>query len=341
MARRYLPIVLFILATLLQACGDDPVLPPAMPLAAEPAVIARLHGAEPGAYDVTVIRDLVLSGTSDERDLQLNLYFPANGTAFPLILFSHGNWSTKDSYDRVIEHRVSHGYAVVAANHLDCCSAVKGIFNSLRYGQLGLIQGRIDDLSRLMDQIDQLERLAPAFAGKADASRIAAAGHSFGAFSAQQLGGARVFDPDQARYLSKRDGRINAVVALSPPGEMFDTITGGSWKTMEAPALVTTGTWDSEPRFWPDWRMHLLSFETAIPGDKYALVVDGADHYLGNLICRTQREAAPQEDALRMVQLVTTAFLDAYLNGNAAAAALLSDNRLKQTTDGFATLSRR
>jgi len=85
--------------------------------------------------------------------------------------------------------------------------------------------------------------------------------------------------------------------------------------------------------------MHLLSWETAIPGDKYALVTEGADHYLGNLICRPQREAPPQEDALRMLQIATTAFLDAYLKGDRAGATFLRGDRLRTSTGGFSRLS--
>ena len=181
-------LVVLALAFLCQACSDDPELPPASPLATEPSIIDKLHGAREGPHDITVIRDLTFPGTGEDSDILLNLYFPTAGQDFPLVLFSHGNWSDKDSYDRVIMHWVSHGYTVIAPNHLDCCSAVQGIFNSLRYGQVGLVQGRIDDLSRLLDGIDELDALAPGFAGKADSSRIAAAGHSFGAFSAQQLG---------------------------------------------------------------------------------------------------------------------------------------------------------
>ena len=85
-----------------------------------------------------------------------------------------------------------------------------------------------------------------------------------------------------------------------------------------------------------------MSWETARPGDKYALVVQGADHYLGNLICRTGRDATPQDDALRMVQIASTAFLDARLKGSEAAAAwLASSESLGQVTGGFAVLSRR
>jgi predicted dienelactone hydrolase len=337
-----LRLVLCLLLVMLTAgCGEDAPLPPAYPLAVSDSVVDKLYAANPGPYTQSAVRDLMLTGASDQRDIALNVYFPAQGEGFPLLLFSHGNWSDKDSYDRIIEHWVSHGYAVIAPDHLDCCSAVQGIFNSLRYGQLGLINGRVADLSRVLEELPAIEALAPAFAGKSDRTKLAVTGHSFGAFSAQQFGGAGAFDPDTERYLLNRDTRVKAIVAISPPGPMFDTITAGSWQQLQTPTLVSTGTWDIQPTFWPDWRSHLMSWETAIPGDKYALVTQGADHYLGNLICRTEREATPQTDALRMVQIVTTAFLDAYLKENTHAMVFLKGKSLAVQTAGFSRLNTR
>ncbi|MEH6580306.1 MAG: alpha/beta fold hydrolase [Halioglobus sp.] len=322
-------------------CSEDIPLPPANPLAVDDAIIDQLYGINPGPHAVSVVRNQTLSAASDQRDLLFNLYFPTAGSGFPLLLFSHGNWSDKDSYDRLIEHWVSHGYAVIAPNHLDCCGAPKGIFNSLRYGQLGLIEGRVDDLSRLLQELPAIEAIAPAFRGKADPSKLAVTGHSFGAFSAQQFGGAAAFDPDQQKYLPHRDPQVKAIVALSPPGPMFDTITADSWLELETPTLISTGTWDIQPAFWPDWRMHLMSWETAIAGNKYALVTEGADHFLGNLICRTEREATPQTDALRMVHSASTAFLDAYLKDSTAARAFIDSDTIGEQSAGFSRLDTR
>jgi dienelactone hydrolase len=336
---RFVPILC--LSLTIAACGDDIPLPPVQPLVADETVLGKLPGANAGPHDVTSVRNLALPASSDQREIQLNLYYPTDGSGYPLLLFSHGNWSNKDSYDRVIEYWVSHGYAVVAPDHVDCCSAVQGIFNSLRYGQLGLIEGRVFDLKHLLASLPLLEQLDPGFAHKADPTRVALTGHSFGAFSAQQFGGAMAFDPDTEQYIPIDAPGVKAIVALSPPGPMFDTITAGSWQQLATPTLVTTGTWDVQPQFWPDWRMHLMSWETSLPGEKYALVIDGADHYLGSLICRPEREEPPQEHALRIVQMVSTAFLDAYLKGDTLAMDFIVGDQLAQSTDNFAYLSRR
>lgn len=65
------------------------------------------------------------------------------------------------------------------------------------------------------------------------------------------------------------------------------------------------------------------------------------DHYLGNLICRLDREEAPQHDALLMVNAVSTAFLDAHLKSNTQALNILHSDVLSQLTGGFSQISRR
>ena len=122
---------------------------------------------------------------------------------------------------------------------------------------------------------------------------------------------------------------------------MFDNITGESWLKVNKPMLITTGTWDSNKQFWPDWRAHKLSFDTAQPGQNYVLVTQGADHYLGNLICTLDREAAPQFDALNSLNATTTAFLDAYLKNNKEAANFISGDELSELTRGFSVIERR
>ena len=278
---------------------------------------------------------------TDDRELDVNIYFPEAEGKYPLLLFSHGNWSDKDSYDVVIQHWVSHGYVVIAPNHLDCCNMLMGLVNSIRYGQMGLVEARIDDFIFMLDHLDEVEGSSQGLAGKIDATRIAATGHSFGAFTSQQFAGAGITDIDNGKDVFFRDERIKVVVAISPPGPMFDMITEKSWLAVDKPMLVTTGTWDSEPTYFPDWRVHKLSHDTAMTGEQYALITQGADHYLGNLICRLERKEAPQHDALKMINATTLAFLDAYLKDNPEGKAFINDDTLSSVTGGFSILERR
>ncbi len=324
----------------LSGCGGDEVtLPPVTPLSASPDALATLYKAETGPLDVVARTDVHLA--LDDSELELSVFYPDAAGPFPILLFSHGNWSTKDKYNPVIEHWVSHGYVVLAPNHLDCCGMVNGIWNSVRFGQFGLIEERIRDFSRLLDHLPQVEQAVAGLAGKMDATRIAATGHSFGAFTTQQFGGAGTFNPETEEYVYFTDERIKAMVAISPPGPMFDVINENSWVNLQGPMMLTTGTWDSNAQFWPDWRAHKLSFDTAKPGQNYALITQGADHYLGNLICRPEREEPPQHDALKMLNSATTAFLDAYVKNSPEALAFVNSDSLQEVTNNFSQLQRR
>ena len=114
-----------------------------------------------------------------------------------------------------------------------------------------------------------------------------------------------------------------------------------SWKNMTIPQLVTTGTWDVEERFFRDWRLHAMSYERGAQGLNNLLVTEGADHYFGNLICRLQREAEPQQHALMVANAVSLAFLDAQLKGNQQAREFLESGTLRAVTEGFAQVSQR
>jgi predicted dienelactone hydrolase len=331
---------IFLLAMLISACGEEPERAPVQPLAASMAELSQLYGWKRGPWSVQVSTQLQIAHRLREQTLVFKVYYPdAAPGPLPLLLFSHGNWSSNENYDKLLHHWVSHGYVVVAPLHRDGNGGyLSGTVDLIRMGNLGLIQARVDDLKSLLDSLDEIEALVPV---TLDRKLIAATGHSFGAFNAQQLGGAMAWDDAAGSFVAARDARILAVVALSPPGPMFDEINADSWKQQVAPPLMTTGTWDSNAMFWPDWRAHLLSWKTAPVGEQYALVIQGADHYLGNLICRPELEETPQEDALALINSAVITFLDANLKNEPQAVQQLRSTRLQDVTQGYAVLKTR
>ena len=336
---------------LLCGCAEAPK-PPAAPLAVSPAALAQLYKWGAGPWPVRVARGLRVAQSEHEDELRFQVHYPAAGEAaalhrisdeaFPVLLFSHGNWSNNEKYDQLIRHWASHGYAVVAPLHPD---ADGGYFNAMidlfRLGRLGVIQARVGNLAEMLDALAEVEAQLPGLAGRLDTERIAATGHFPSAPSTPNNSAAP--GPLTAR---RKSGHRRGMDALRrwwrslPPGPMFDEINEDSWRTMDAPTLMTTGTWDVNA-FWPDWRLHKLSFDTAVAGHQYALVVQGADHYLGNLICRPERDEPPQHDALNMVNTLVVAFLDAYLKQSAAAQEFLQSFLRNDPTEGFAVLERR
>lgn len=332
-------LLLLAIPLTLTACTKDAPLPPAAPLAASAEQLASIPNIALGPYPVQ--KGEPVQWHIGEQDLRVRVVQPEGAGPFPLVIFSHGNWSDITKYDALLGHWASHGYIVIAPYHLDGGGAPRGIFNSLRKGNMGLIAGRVDDIKLVLDHLDELNAIAPGLAKRIDKTRIAVAGHSFGAFTAQQFGGAAAIDLKTGARSEGRDARVRAVIALSPPGEMFKIINPQSWLNVDMPMLVTTGTWDVNAHFWPDWRQHALSYDTAKPGLNWLLVVQGADHYLGNLICRPERKQPPQTDALRMINANAVTFLDAFVKGDASARAFLDTPPLQNLTGGFAALAHR
>ena len=328
---------------LLTACGKTVELPPAQPLQASAEQLAQIPGIASGPLAVSKSETLdwrVGGQTLRLRVVQPSLHSGGDGP-FPLVLFSHGFASDIDQYDAVLAHWASHGYISIAPYHRDGGGSLRAIFNSIVIGKAGLIDGRVADIELLLENLDALDAVLPGLAQRMDRTRIAVAGHSFGAFTAQQFAGARAIDPEDGSQITASEHGVRAVIALSPPGEMFGLINQQSWRSMHKPMLATTGTWDVDGRFVTDWRQHRLSFESAQPGNNWLLVIQGADHYLGNLICRTERDAEPQPDALRMVNAASLNFLNAQLRDDAAAAALLNRDYFGGPTGGFAHLELR
>ncbi|WP_160154728.1 alpha/beta fold hydrolase [Microbulbifer sp. ALW1] len=314
------------------------VLAEAKPLPAD-TQLSAIYGLDPGPNPIKVIPAIHL--TTRDGPLTLTAFYPDTEGVYPLVLFSHGNFSNRRAYDRILRHWVSHGYVVLAPDHRDAGGLLNSILAMTRFGKDGVMQQRPRDLINILDNLNAIADQAAELDRRIDRNRVVAAGHSFGAFTAQMLGGADAAVPGGDRRLQERDGRFQAVVAFSPPGPMFEMVDEQSWQNMTVPQLVTTGTWDVEPRFFRDWRLHAMSYERGVEGLNSLLVTEGADHYFGNLICRLELDAEPQTDALRMANAVSLAFLDAEIKEVARARDFLASDTPALATAGFARLSRR
>jgi hypothetical protein len=74
----------------------------------------------------------------------------------------------------------------------------------------------------------------------------------------------------------------------------------------------------------------------APPGDKYAVITEGTDHYMGGLICNAKRGENPDYEAVAIVRSMTLAFLDAYIKQDAKARDFLKTVDVAASTSGKA-----
>ena len=82
----------------------------------------------------------------------------------------------------------------------------------------------------------------------------------------------------------------------------------------------------------------MSGYTLAPPGDKYYLVLENADHYLGGLICRENRGGKADPEAMQIVRMASIAFLNAYLKDDTAAKRFLQDTDFTRLTAGRAEL---
>lgn len=127
--------------------------------------------------------ETVINGRAS-RDAPVDI----NGGPWPVVIFSHGFPLNGPWYADLIEHLASHGFVVIAPEHVE----------RLRDGDeswLDLVPAAVDrpkDVASLLDFIERAAAGDPVFRGAIDPSRIAIAGHSYGGYTALAAGGARL-----------------------------------------------------------------------------------------------------------------------------------------------------
>ncbi len=127
---------------------------------------------------VVSVKPLVLSAPDRGEDLQVRVSAPATGSELPIIVFSHGFGWSLDGYGPLADYWAAHGFVVIQPTHLDS-RTLNLPPEDPRTPRIWRF--RVEDMKRILDQLDQLEASVPGLSGRLDRSRIAAAGHSWGA----------------------------------------------------------------------------------------------------------------------------------------------------------------
>ena len=304
------------------------------------------YKTEPGPYAFRVIGNHVLPAEDGQRSLRARIAYPQAEGPFPLVVFSHGFACYRESYSGLTDHWASHGYVVVQPEHPDCPTSPTRLRPQ---DATGIHYIRISDVERVLDALFAPGEEIPGLTGNIDYGRKVMAGHSFGGMIAQIIWGQPLKDPDTSESVSHALD-FDAAIIMSGPGPM-PQMADGAFTEMRGPMLVSGGTRDTRNAgdgvIYP-WEWRLLSYELSPPGNKYSVVLEDGDHYLGGQICRDDRGGpqnrggAPDVEGQTILAGVSTAFLDAWLLDDAAARQFLEEfDRHAGITGGRARFARK
>jgi len=283
-----------------------------------------------GDYAVEYVEDIVLNDAVQGRDVRLQVSWPKiaadDSQRFPVIVFSHGAFCYPQQYRNITDYWVSQGYVVILPNHLDSPNLGKMAPADIA----NLLPSRVRDMSFVLDSLDEIETLQPELAQVMDHSSSAVAGHSFGGMIAMIKSGLHMQNSDGEPVADYADPRFSAAVVMSGVGQMGPTpglpqvpyMAPDAFQGLTGPLLASGGTLDEgnvgTGEVFP-WQWRMSAYTQSPPGNKYSLVLEDADHYLGGLICRDNRGGPDDPDAVAVVRGVQTAFLDAYVKDVSSA----------------------
>ena len=266
---------------------------------------------------VVSVSPVVLAAPGRGEDLQVRVSAPTIGRSLPIVVFSHGFGFSMDGYGPLADFWAAQGFVVVQPTHLD--SVTLGLSpDDPRTPRIWRL--RIDDLKRVIDELDRIEASVPGLGGRLDRGRIAATGHSYGATTASALLGARVLGSVGGDEEDMSDPRVTAGVLLCVPGEGGDDLTPFAAETfpfmhprfdaMTPSSLVVAGDQDQSPLSvrGPDWFTDAYALS---PGGKSLLTVFRAEHGLGGVHKSVGMPETPADnhEQVELVQRVTTAYL--------------------------------
>ncbi len=264
------------------------------------------------------VRPVVLPAPGRGDELQVRVTAPTAGHDLPVVVFSHGFGWSMDGYGPLADHWAAQGFVVVQPTHLDSTTLALAP-DDPRTSRIW--RYRIEDLVRVIDDLGRIEAAVPGLSGRVDRTRLAAAGHSWGATSASALLGARVLDKDGNPGEDMTDPRVSAGVLLAVAGTGGDDLTtfaaeqfpfmNPAFADLTTPALIVAGDHDQSllSTRGPDWWTDVYHQSS---GAQSLLTVLGAEHSLGGIVTHLaakEMSDAESPDMLGLVQRVTTAYL--------------------------------
>jgi len=309
------------------------------------AMAARAKGYDPMALPAketggaSAPLDFTVHDAKRNRDIPVRVFLPpepregqsASAPAHsptPVVFFSHGLGGNREGSAYLGEHWSARGYAVVYTQHPGSDDGVwKDVEPAERMAALGRAANaqnlilRIQDIPAVLDQLAVWNKEAGhALAGRLDLTRVGMSGHSFGAQTTQAVSG-QSFPSDVG--LRFTDARIRAAVAFSPNIPKIGD-PQAAFGSVKIPWMLMTGTKDTSPIGGATPESRQAVFTALPPGDKYEVVLNNAEHsaFTDRPLPGDKESRNPNHH--RVILALSTAFWDAYLQGNTDAKAWLA-----------------
>jgi dienelactone hydrolase len=194
------------------------------------------------------ILDLELFDVERQRPVPARLYLPGRASPSepaPLVVFSHGLGGSRRGYSYLGSHWADAGIASLHPQHVGSDNAlwrgnplemVQRLQSAAREAEA---QARVLDLRFALDQILKSDQ-----ARLIDPSKIAVAGHSYGANTAMLISGAQVATAD-GNPVDLRDKRIQAAILISAPPFVGQGPIEQVLEALRIPTLHVTSLGDS------------------------------------------------------------------------------------------------
>ncbi len=284
-------------------------------------------------------QDLVVKDAKRSREIPIRVYLPKGTIPAAVVLFSHGLGGSRAGSAFLGIHWAARGYAVVYVQHPGSDDSVwKNAPPGQKFAALSEaadlenFQLRVADIHAVLDQLDVWNKDTDdknnTLASRLDLSRVGMSGHSFGAVTSQAVSGQNF--PVVGQGLT--DSRIKAAVMMSPSAPQKGD-PADAFGAVKIPWMLLTGTNDNAPIGHSDAASRLKVFPVLPTGDKYELVLDKAEHsvFTERALPGDKQKRNPNHH--RAILAVTTAFWDAYLNGNDEAKKWLESDDVRSVLE--------
>lgn len=294
--------------------------------------------------------DSLLKDAKRNKELGIRITFPEEQGTYPLIIWSHGMYGSKDNYQPLVEYWTSRGYVVIQPTHSDSLTLMKPqerrqLLREFNLDKTEDWMNRPRDVQFTLDSLGTIEQELPELAGKMDTKRIGIGGHSFGAVTTQLLAGTT--PRLSAGGGSLAEPRAQAFIAISPNG-LGVFFSKDSFAEVKQPMLYLSGDNDKGRRGEEAvWRRD--AFDHARTGNKTLVWIRDAHHNFGGisgpppLLSRLiGAQGGDQNDVhLKLVQVSTLVFWDAFLKDDKDAQAYLVSYKLSDYGQSHLKLERK